>query len=321
MKKMKVLFFLLFAVIFAFAQTENLPKQTIDGKTVYVYKIVAGDGWYSIARKFKVTYAELKLANKKTDKLKVGEKLYIPAKLKSNDPYFEKNKVDKTASEANVSTGKKITHRVKSSETLFAIAKKYKVSVSQIKQLNKLKSASIKKGQVLIISESSSGGEAVAGKSEEKKDRKEEIVPIEEKLPQPEKIETEKVISVPVVNNDDEPKEIKGKTEHGIDEKKIVFANGRQEVNETGVASWIEDETSGKNKYYALHRTAPPGTIIKITNRMNSRSIYVKVVGRLPDTGDNEGLIIKVSKSGAEKLGVIDSRFQASLIYGISSNK
>jgi len=319
MKKMKVLFVLFFALNLVFAQTENLPKQSIDGKTVFVYKIAAGDGWYSIARKFKVTYAELKLANKKTDKLKVGEKLFIPSKLKSNDPYFEKNKIDETVTPSK-STDKKISHKVKSSETLFAIAKKYNVSVDQIKKLNKLKSTSIKKGQVLVISESNSGKETMAGKSDEVKIHDEAIQPIE-KLPKPEKIETEKVTSVSVEKAEPEPKEIKGKAEHGIDDKKIVFANGRQEVNETGVASWIEDETSGKNKYYALHRTAPPGTIIKITNRMNSRSIYVKVVGLLPDTGDNEGLIIKVSKSGAEKLGVIDPRFQASLIYGISSNK
>ena len=62
---MKIIFVLLFAINSVFAQSENLPKQTIDGKTVLVYKIAAGDGWYSIARKFNLTYAELKLANKK----------------------------------------------------------------------------------------------------------------------------------------------------------------------------------------------------------------------------------------------------------------
>jgi hypothetical protein len=49
--------------------------------------------------------------------------------------------------------------------------------------------------------------------------------------------------------------------------------------------------------------------------------IYVKVVGRLPDTGENEGILIKVSKAGADKLGVIDERFQAQLVYGVSENK
>lgn len=94
MKKLKTFFFLFLTLNVVFAQTDNLPKQTVDGKTMHVYKIESGDGWYSIARKFSISYSELKMANKKIDKLKVGEKLYIPSKLKSNDPYFEKNKVD-----------------------------------------------------------------------------------------------------------------------------------------------------------------------------------------------------------------------------------
>ncbi|MBK7572451.1 MAG: LysM peptidoglycan-binding domain-containing protein [Bacteroidetes bacterium] len=92
MKKLKTFFFLFLTLNVVFAQTDKLPKQTVDGKTVFVYKIESGDGWYSIARKFSITYSELKMANKNTDKLKVGEKLNIPSKLKSNDPYFEKNK-------------------------------------------------------------------------------------------------------------------------------------------------------------------------------------------------------------------------------------
>jgi len=96
-----------------------------------------------------------------------------------------------------------------------------------------------------------------------------------------------------------------------------VFAKGRKEISEQGVASWIEDEEVNANKYYALHRTAPKGTIIRITNRMNQKSVFVKVIGVLPETGDNEGLIIKVSKASADKLGVLDKKFQADLVYGL----
>lgn len=318
MKKLKTFFFLFLTLNVVFAQTDKLPKQTVDGKTVFVYKIESGDGWYSIARKFSITYSELKMANKNTDKLKVGEKLNIPSKLKSNDPYFEKNKVDENKSVEKKSE-KKITHKVASTETLYAIAQKYNVSVDQIKKSNNLKSSTIKKGQVLVISE----GKPVKQNVIEKK-------PDESPM---QVINTPKITEdlKPVVVKNEKPEEVveKMKVEENVkvsknddnDDKKIIFANGRQEVNESGVASWIEDESSGSNKYYALHRTAPSGTIIKITNRMNSRSIYVKVVGLLPNTGDNEGIIIKVSKSGAEKLGVIDQRFQASLLYGITASK
>jgi len=264
------------------------------------------------------------MANKKTDKLKAGATLNIPSKLKANDPFYEKNKLDENQANKK-SDQKKITHKVAASETLFSISKKYNVTVDQIKRNNNLKSNSIKKGQLLVISEVKKSNSDEVGKSTEVKHTPAhvEVEPAKEVTPskadvdnsEPKTKETKEVTENKVV------KETNENVRSDDEDKKIIFANGRQEINETGVASWIEDETSGSNKYYALHRTAPAGTIIKITNRMNSRSIYVKVVGLLPSTGDNEGLIIKVSKSGAEKLGVIDQRFQANLLYGISVSK
>ncbi len=312
MKKLKALFFLFLLLSIADAQTNSLSTKVVEGKAVRVYKIVPGDGWFSIAQKFNISYAELKLANKNTTELKIGESLVIPGKLKSNDPYFEKNYTDKNAGVSS-NSAKDVTHKVAASETLFSISKKYNVSVDQIKRLNSLKSNSILKGQVLVISKNNTPIKEEDGpkKAAVVKSAPAEEVKIAVK-------ETKKEADEPVKT---ESSVIKSKESVNTAEKKIVFANGRQEVNETGIATWIENESTSTNKYYALHRTAPIGTIIKITNRMNQRSIYVKVVGKLPDTGDNEGLIIKVSKTGAEKLGVIDPRFQASLVYGMNASK
>ena len=106
--------------------------------------------------------------------------------------------------------------------------------------------------------------------------------------------------------------------------KKIPSATSgksRKEITESGIASWIRDDDINPNKYYALHRTAPIGTIIRVTNKMNNKYVFVKVVGTLPDTGDNNDLVIKISKASAEKLGVHDSRFQSELSYGIMEKK
>ncbi|MBK7855996.1 MAG: peptidoglycan-binding protein, partial [Bacteroidetes bacterium] len=74
-----------------------------------------------------------------------------------------------------------------------------------------------------------------------------------------------------------------------------------REYNETGMAAWIKDGSLNQNKYYALHRTAPLGTIVKVNNRMNGEYVFVKVVGQLPDSGDNEKQIIKISEAAAKK--------------------
>ena len=44
-----------------------------------------------------------------------------------------------------------ITHKVKSGDNLYTVAKKYRVSVDQLKSLNSLSSNKLKLGQVLVI--------------------------------------------------------------------------------------------------------------------------------------------------------------------------
>ncbi|MBK7970759.1 MAG: hypothetical protein IPK08_18575 [Bacteroidetes bacterium] len=89
------------------------------------------------------------------------------------------------------------------------------------------------------------------------------------------------------------------------------------QVTETGIASWIQDGQVNQDKYYGLHRTAPIGTIMKVTNRMNNQFVYVKIVGVLPDTGDNDNVIIKVSQAVSNKLNALDAHYQVEVSYGL----
>ncbi|HRH66665.1 MAG TPA: LysM peptidoglycan-binding domain-containing protein [Bacteroidia bacterium] len=306
---------------------DSIGTETVKGNSFIRYQVGNGEGWYTIARKYGISYAELRLANKtQDDKLKIGQILLIPAKAKPTDPRFQKNYLDKfskgtvSQSQPGTSTGSPVIHRVTKSETLYSIAKKYNASVEQVRLWNHLKDNSIRLDQALIV-----GYGPVSPRTTDPDEKKSTVVKKDSQVKnqysgksdsvapavtiEPRKVET--VIVKTVSPN-------KPKIEERKQDNKYIFTAGRKEVNEQGVASWIEDEEINPNKYYALHRSAPSGTIIKITNRMNNKSIFVKVVGRLPDTGDNEGLIIKISKASAEKLGVLDQRFSAELIYGIS---
>jgi len=303
----------------AFSPVDSIGVETIKGAKFIRYQVGDGDGWYSIAKKYGISYSELRIANKdRDDKLLKGQVLLIPAKAKPTDPRFQKNFQDKANQTISSNTkNSRVIHKVEKSETLFSISKKYKVTVDQIKEWNKLKDNSIKLGQALIVG------------IKEPNQKVETVEQPEKKSPEPVKHETPDKTEIGTAPQVIEPKKVetvivktvapeKPKMDPRKEDKKYAFSSGRKEVTEQGVASWIEDEEINPNKYYALHRSAPTGTIIKITNRMNSRSIFVKVVGKLPDSGDNEGLIIKVSKASAEKLGVLDQRFSAELIYGIS---
>lgn len=91
-----------------------------------------------------------------------------------------------------------------------------------------------------------------------------------------------------------------------------------EKITEVGVAAWLTEPDLNQSKFYALHRTAPIGTIIKLTNRMNNNSVFVKVVGTLPDTGDNKSIIVKITQAAAQRIGALDQKFTAELSYGIA---
>ena len=73
--------------------------------------------------------------------------------------------------------------------------------------------------------------------------------------------------------------------------------------------------TDGNRKYLALHRTAKAGAIIKVRNELNNREVFVRVVGPLPDTGVNDKIVIKISKSAYDRLGAIDPKFRVEITY------
>ena len=93
-------------------------------------------------------------------------------------------------------------------------------------------------------------------------------------------------------------------------------------TTEHGVATWMMEFSSAKKeKFYALHRSASVGTIIKVVNPMNKRSVFVKVVGQLPDTGDNHDVLIKITQAAARKIGIFESRFRVDISYGVKLNE
>ena len=275
---------------------DSTGVRIIESKKFIEYKVEVHEGWFGIARKYGVSYGDLRIANKDVpDTLHIGQIILVPIE-----------KIN-TAAKISDEEVKPVFYEVKPKETLYSIAKRYDVKADKIKEWNKLPSKDLNTGEKIIV-----GYKKVTIPAYER-----EVVKAEPKPEVKETIENPKSevnMSIPETErgkNDTSAKK--------LPDEKLAFTKGRKEISEQGVATWIEDENINPNKYFALHRTAPPGTIIKVTNKMNRRSIFVKVVGKLPETGDNENVIIKISKASAEKLGVRDQRFQAELVYGVSN--
>lgn len=81
--------------------------------------------------------------------------------------------------------------------------------------------------------------------------------------------------------------------------------------NECGRASWYaltsrtaSGEMMNPAKLTAAHKTLPFGTVVKVTNKNNGRSVVVRINDRGPFI---KGRIIDLSKAAAREIGMIRS--------------
>ncbi len=85
-----------------------------------------------------------------------------------------------------------------------------------------------------------------------------------------------------------------------------------QKMMDRGLGEVIMDgRVTGKN--LILHRELPVGTVVKIRNPANGRTTTAKVVSKLPDTGANERIIVKISQSTYNDLNASGKRFAVEL--------
>lgn len=84
-------------------------------------------------------------------------------------------------------------------------------------------------------------------------------------------------------------------------------------ITEKGLCTYTKG--SSGNNYFALHPTAPIGAMVNVRNMMNNKSIQAKVIGRLPNTPENENILIKLSGSAAQALSAVDDRFLVQISY------
>lgn len=106
------------------AQTDNLPKDTIDGKVVYRYTVQKSEGLYRISKTFDCTQEELVKLNPKlqTEGLKYGQTIFVPAK--------------QAETEAPAGEPQYIKHVVQPKETFYALSKRYGVTAEAIQAAN-----------------------------------------------------------------------------------------------------------------------------------------------------------------------------------------
>ena len=302
------LIILFFSQTLIFANTDSTGIKKIDGKLFIIYKVDPGQGLYGLARRYKTTVPKILAANSGLGQnLSVGQIILIPY-LFADKP--ERTKVEKSKSISPKSTAvtdqdknvKKvgipdnkdpIYHTVIKKETLTQIAENHKITIEQIKSWNKGDLGRMKQGDKIIVG------------FKEKKISKDPSLAKE----------------IPKVKDQPEQKQGKrkkndSKTKPKKEEKPETDNGPQKTITENGMGTWVDDGNMSDISL-AMHKTAPTGTIIRLTNPMNGKVKYVKVVGQLPEDDENKSIIIKISKNTANDLGIIDKDFRVRLDYSI----
>ena len=57
------------------------------------------------------------------------------------------------------------------------------------------------------------------------------------------------------------------------------------------------------------------GSIIKVTETASGKSVFVKVLGQLPDMKESVGLAIRISNAAAAEMGETAERFNVQVSY------
>lgn len=97
-------------------------------------------------------------------------------------------------------------------------------------------------------------------------------------------------------------------TAGGVHQQRYEEAKkSRKEVVSQGVCFW-QHNSNEKGDLYALHREATIGTVMGVTNPMSRKTVYAKVIGRIP-AGYESNVEVVLSSAAARQIGARDPRF------------
>ena len=298
--------------LFASELRDSIGVENKDGKKVILHKVDPKDNYYSLGRKYKVSPKAI-IAYNNNATMQIGVVIKVPTdrpflessyntpqkaqtapvvvakpQQHSNPPIPVQQPVHQPAAQpqqqavATTSNVPTQDYKVSAGETLYSIAKRFGTTVEDITQINGLTSTTLSPGQVIKVR----AGQGAAPTPPV-------VAPVAQQ-------NTTSVVAADSANA------TKFNANH----------YGLYEKDEKGVATWMDDADLDPNKKLVLHRTAPIGTVIKITNPMTNLTTYAKVVGRFTDNQANKDVIIVVTKNVADSLGALDKRFHVNISYG-----
>ncbi|HEY0067933.1 MAG TPA: LysM peptidoglycan-binding domain-containing protein [Flavisolibacter sp.] len=308
MKKSFLLAIILFFCSVSFAQNELLVQSNEKGLYL-LHTVSPKENFYSIGRLYNIPPKEIAALNAldMANGLSVGQTIQVP--LNSANFTQQSNK------------GRPVYYMVGEKEGLYRVStKNNKVLMADLRKWNNLSNDNISTGQKLIVGflTSPEANNIVATNPAAVTDNR----PVQN---------TDAVVNTPVRTEPSQPR------------NEPVTNNGAGNTNNTRSAapqqtaindgnggyfkSHFEQQSRGGNlkdqtltsgifktssgwqdtRYYALIDNVEPGTIVRITNPTNSKTVYAKVLDKMAGIRQNQGLDVRISNAAASVLGVEDT--------------
>jgi LysM repeat protein len=213
-------------------------------------------------------------------------------------------------------------HTVKKGETLYSLSKKYGVTLSALAKANSISTRTeIKIGQRLLIPGLKTAKDIVRSykpvavpSTPDTPYREEDIRPratlLTTDLPKP--VATKpKTEATPVSKPAVVTPELKTTSSNAAEYPEIFnqyAMHGFKIRRNRGTANYLTEGTSG-NQNLAFYNDAEMGSLIRVTNLLNQKTIFVKVVGKVPPIDAGNEVIVKLSNKAAQDLEVGEEKF------------
>lgn len=336
MKFVFTLVSMLGVLLLAAAPIDSVGIEKRSEGTFVIHVVEEGETLYSISRRYKGSVVDVIKHNQIVDnRIEIGQTLYVLINTESPTPA----KVIITSPPENI-------HIVQPGETLYSLGKRYDVRLKDLKKWNKLSNNNLAPGMQLKLTKNAKIAETAPSQPKElpestpsTKDKEPEsadpyrdfrkylvqtgetLTTIAQKigvsldsLRQWNMLESDylKIGQEIFFKNEKEASSTKI-NEPSKKLRKQIDEDGFERVFEEGLTSAIESMKT--TRFLALHRSLPIGTNLKVRNLMNNQVVYVKVVGKLPNTGLNKNLLLRLSQPAYDQLGILDSKSRVEVSY------
>ncbi|MDB5236424.1 MAG: hypothetical protein JWR44_3417 [Hymenobacter sp.] len=299
------------------APNDSIGVEIRGGQRFVKHRVTPGETLTALTRRYHVTLEQLTAANPQIKNgLGIGQIVFVPRGAAKTSGAAGTRATASAPANGTVPA----RYTVAKGETLFGIARRFQLTPEELIRLNKLPaSGTVRVGQHLILrgaEEAAPAAVAAAPKpaatptSAPVRPAEVEAVPTAPigKAPAPAPDKPAQIATVTTAPAEKE-KEEAPKEDHAPTRASEVLAR----VVENGLGASIDNSVT--DKYLALHKTAPVGTIMQVKNSMNGLSVYVRVIGKLPNTGENTNILVRLSPRAVQKLGTSDSRFRVETNY------